>query len=216
MILSHAHQDHTGLAGYVHESIPKYATRGTWALHDSLAVFLPQLVSIQNRRTIRVGKPVRIGPFTITAHLVDHSAPSAVALEVEADGHRLLYSGDIRSHGREGGLWNKLVDELAGKVDTLLMEGTTVGRPQGPRRTEAHLELEFVELMRSQRHMAVVFCSSHNLDRIVTIYRAAKRPISKAIPQWNRDEIRVVSWDYHQDRLRRAGRPDFLEQTRPK
>ncbi|MBP7868599.1 MAG: hypothetical protein KA002_00885 [Firmicutes bacterium] len=115
------------------------------------------------------------------------------------------------------------------------MEGTTVGQPQGPRRTEAHLEQEFVELMRSQRHMAVVFCSSHNLDRIVTIYRAAKRtgkimvidlhtaytlmalrPISKAIPQWNRDEIRVVSWDYHQDRLRRAGRSDFVEQTRPK
>ncbi|MBP7892482.1 MAG: hypothetical protein KA063_02960 [Firmicutes bacterium] len=89
--------------------------------------------------------------------------------------------------------------------------------------------------MRSRRHMAVVFCSFHNLDRIVTIYRAAKRtgkimvidlhtaytlmalrPVSRAIPQWNRDEIRVVSRDYHQDRLRRAGRSDFLEQTRPK
>lgn len=232
VILSHAHQDHMGLACYVHESIPVYATSGTWALHDSLAVFLPQFVSIQNRRTVRVGKPVRIGPFTITAHLVDHSAPDAIALHVEADGHSLLYSGDIRSHGRKAWLWDKLVERLGGKVDTLIMEGTTIGRPEGSVKTEDDLEEEFVELMRNQPHLAAVFCSSHNLDRIVTIYRAALRTqkmmvidlytalvlmrlagISRRIPQFDSDNIRIAPWEYHQDRLQSAGMMDFLEHT---
>lgn len=232
VILSHAHQDHMGLACYVHESIPVYATCGTWALHESLAIFLPQFVSIQNQRAMRVGKPVRIGPFSITAHLVDHSAPDAVALEVQADGHRLLYSGDIRSHGRKAWLWDKLVDRLGGKVDTLVMEGTTIGRPEGSVKTEDDLEEEFVESMRSQRHLAAVFCSSHNLDRIVTIYRAALRTqkmmvidlytalvlmrlarISRRIPQFDSDNMRIAPWGYHQDRLQSAGMMDFLEHT---
>jgi len=33
-------------------------------------------------------------------HLVDHSAYDAYALSVEADGQRILYSGDLRAHGR--------------------------------------------------------------------------------------------------------------------
>ena len=211
----------------------QYATCGTWALHESLAIFLPQFVSIQNQRAMRVGKPVRIGPFSITAHLVDHSAPDAVALEVQADGHRLLYSGDIRSHGRKAWLWDKLVDRLGGKVDTLVMEGTTIGRPEGSVKTEDDLEEEFVESMRSQRHLVVaVFCSSHNLDRIVTIYRAALRTqkmmvidlytalvlmrlarISRRIPQFDSDNMRIAPWGYHQDRLQSAGMMDFLEHT---
>jgi mRNA degradation ribonuclease J1/J2 len=51
------------------------------------------------------GVPLEFGPFRITPHLVDHSAYDACALEVEADGRRLFYSGDIRAHGRKGALF---------------------------------------------------------------------------------------------------------------
>ena len=47
------------------------------------------------------GKPVTLGPFTITPLLVDHSAYDAYALLIEADGQRLFYSGDFRGHGRK-------------------------------------------------------------------------------------------------------------------
>lgn len=235
VILSHAHHDHMGLAGYVHERIPVYATLGTWALYDSLRVFVPQPVPIASRAVMETGQSMRIGPFTVTAHLVDHSAPDAVAVEVEADGHTLLYSGDVRAHGRKASSLYHLQRKLAGRVDTLVMEGTTIGRLDKPVTTEDDLEWEFVRLLRKQRHMAVVFCSSQNLDRLVTIFRAVRRTgktmvidlytaytlhnledLSMKVPQWDWDEIRVVPWRYQQRLLREAGKEEFIEHTRSK
>ena len=45
-------------------------------------------------------RPVSIGPFTVQAYAVDHAAPDAIAVLVEAEGKRLFYSGDFRSGGR--------------------------------------------------------------------------------------------------------------------
>lgn len=45
------------------------------------------------------GKPIDIGVFKITPYLVDHSAYDAYSLLIEAEGKRLLYSGDFRAHG---------------------------------------------------------------------------------------------------------------------
>lgn len=53
------------------------------------------------------GMTLQFGPFRVTPHLVDHSAYDAYALEVEADGRRLFYSGDIRAHGRKGALFER-------------------------------------------------------------------------------------------------------------
>lgn len=59
-------------------------------------------------------------------YLVDHSAYDAYALLIEADGEKLLYTGDIRMHGKKGILTERLSENLAGDVDVLLMEGTNL------------------------------------------------------------------------------------------
>ncbi len=233
--ISHVHQDHMGLAQYAHPDIPVYATVGAWALTDSLSPFLPARAPIANRHTLPMNKPQRFGALTVTAIPVDHSAPDAAALLVEGDGKRLLYTGDLRAHGRKGYMFGDLIHDLSGTIDTLLIEGTTIGRPDQEPASELLLEPEFMRLYFQQPHMSLVFCSAQNLDRLVTIYRAVKQThktmvidlytaftlhkltcLSDRLPQWHWPEIQIAPWMYQQQRLADAGHGEFVEATRPK
>lgn len=108
---------------------------------------------------------------------MDHSAYDSYAVLVEADGKRLFYSGDFRAHGRKACLVERLIADPPTGVDVLLMEGTTIGRPdadQGlPKETD--LEDRMVELFRQTPGMPLVWCSGQNIDRLVTVFRACKR-----------------------------------------
>ena len=74
------------------------------------------------------GRPVRLGPFTITAHEMVHPV-TAYGLRVEADGQVLAYSGDT-------GPCQQLV-ELARGADLLLSEAAFVESGDNP--SDLHL-----------------------------------------------------------------------------
>jgi ribonuclease J len=132
--------------------------------------------------------PFTLGPFTITPYLVDHSAYDAYALLIEADGEKLLYTGDIRMHGKKGILTERLSENLAGDVDVLLMEGTnlfpsseghqensTSGLFRSKIESEKDVENELVKEFSSTSGFVMLSSSSQNIDRIVSVYRACKR-----------------------------------------
>ena len=64
-----------------------------------------------------------------------------------------------------------------GGIDVLLMEGTTIGRAGTSEgfATENDLEREFVRAFGATKGLHFVWTSSQNIDRLVTIFRAAKR-----------------------------------------
>jgi len=233
VVLSHAHQDHTGLAGFVHSDIPVLATTGTWALADAIAPFVPNRDNIFNRQVLHRGRPRRFGSLRITAVPVDHSAPDAAALYVEGGDRNLLYTGDLRAHGKKGYLFDDLICRYAGKVHTLLVEGTTVGRPGHDCTTESDIGAEFENRFRHQKGLSLVFCSGQNLDRIVVIFRAAKKTgktlvidlytaytlhklayLSANIPQWNWPGIKIIAWPYQERSLRKAQQGGFVDVTK--
>ena len=49
--------------------------------------------------------------FKVTAYNVDHSAYDSLAFVIEAEGKRLLYSGDLRMHGRKPGMAKRLIGQ---------------------------------------------------------------------------------------------------------
>lgn len=233
VILSHVHQDHLGLVHFAHPDVPVYATEGTWALCDVMQVFLQKATPISQRRVLPKREPISCGSLTITALPVDHSAPDAVALLVEAAVKRLLYSGDLRTHGRKANLHNSMIRQIDGNLDVLLLEGTNIGRTHTRPITEESLEDDLAELLAGQKHFSLIFCSTQNLDRLVTIYRAVKRTgkmmvidlytaytleqllcLSARLPQWSWPEVRVVPWKYQQQCLEQAGKMSFIEQTK--
>ena len=120
--------------------------------------------------------PMHVGPFTIIPWLVDHSGFDAYALEISANGQRIFYSGDLRSHGRKGALFEQIVKHPPRDI-VMLMEGSSLGRlsDHGTFSTETDLERHFISSFKETAGMALVACSAQNIDRVVTVYRAAKQ-----------------------------------------
>ncbi|MGL4557735.1 MAG: MBL fold metallo-hydrolase, partial [Afipia sp.] len=94
LILSHGHIDHWGLAHLAGPELPVALGAATHRILQAAAPFVPRPYVPATPIEFTSGTPLEFGPFRVTPHLVDHSAYDAYALEVEADGQRLFYSGD--------------------------------------------------------------------------------------------------------------------------
>ena len=177
ILLSHAHLDHVGLLEHTPSGVPVYATAGTSKMMLAGSVFAgQQSLDRERHRQIYSGQPFRIGDIEITALPVDHSCFGAVAFLVKAGGKTILYSGDLRWHGRKPGMIRSLVEKVEPlKIDALIMEGTHFGSKRPPRRTEYDLESEIAEHIKSAPGLVLASFSPIDVDRLVTYFKASVR-----------------------------------------
>jgi ribonuclease J len=198
-------------------------------------VFFPDAALPVDLRLLPDDEPLGVGGLTVTAIPVDHAAPDSRALLCEADGQRLLYTGDLRAHGRTGFRFeNLLADECVCGVDWLLCEGTTLGSSSGSHglSTEADVEEQLLELARAEPDkLLAVAASGQNLDRLVSCFRAARRggrqlvvdayqayvlrqlaPLSPSIPQVDWNGVRVKFAHHQVERLKEAGLMDLARE----
>lgn len=171
VLISHPHQDHYGLLEEIPEGWPVYAGEATEKLIRLTAAIRGKTVGCRFNHW-RPGQPNRIHVFTITPFVTDHSAFDAHMLLIEVDGRRFFYSGDFRRHGRKAALVERLMATPPREIDVLLMEGTNLGSNKSTM-AEADLEKEFVELFQETPGRVFVAWSAQNIDRTVTLYRAA-------------------------------------------
>jgi ribonuclease J len=177
VVISHAHPDHYGLAGLLPDAVPLFMGAATARILRESQFFTPMGLSREPAKFLADRQPLVVGPFTITPYLVDHSAFDAYALLIEADGRRLFYTGDFRAHGRKAELFERLLRKPPARIDTLLIEGTRLGRAtnsQDPT-DEASLERQCVEILRGAKGIVLLAFSMQNVDRLVSLYRAALR-----------------------------------------
>jgi ribonuclease J len=233
IILSHSHLDHWGLVHHAHPAIPVYGSEGTIATLEVGRVFFPESALPANLRRLVLGETLRFGGLSVTAIPVDHAAPDSRALLIEADGRRLLYTGDLRAHGRMGFRFDSMLkDERLHGADWLLIEGTTLGSLGGTHGLSAESDVEdnLVELAQDNpEKLVAVAASGQNLDRLVSCFRAAKRsgrllvidayqayvlmklaPLSRSIPQFTWDQVRVTFPPHQYHRLETAGMLDLV------
>lgn len=175
ILISHAHQDHYAAGKWINPEIPVYMGKATRVIMDVSCFFLPSAFSFENVETFEAYKPFTLGAFTVTPYLTDHSAYDSYAFLIEADGKKLLYSGDFRAHGRKGKLFEANIRRLPKDVDILLMEGSCLGRTESRFKTEEELEDDFLKEFKQTKGLVIVQSSTQNIDRIVTVYRACKK-----------------------------------------
>ena len=177
VVISHPHMDHYGLARYLAPDVPVYIGAAAHRILKAASAYVPNGHAFEAPRFIADRVCVQVGPFRITPYLVDHSAFDAYSLLLEADGKRIFYSGDFRAHGRKSRLFEALVANPPADIDVLMMEGTTIGRAGTTAgfASEEDLEGEFVAAFSRTKGIHFVWASAQNIDRIVTVYRAAKR-----------------------------------------
>jgi ribonuclease J len=233
IILTHSHLDHYGLAHHAHPAIPVYGSLGTLAILELGMVFFPGAALPADLRLLPDDQSLALGSLTVTGIAVDHSAPDSRALLIEADGQKLIYSGDLRAHGRTGFRFEKLLaDERLRDADWLLLEGTTLGAGGEGHglRSEQQVEEELVSLTtRAPDKLVTIIASGQNIDRLVSCYRAARRSrrllvidpyqafvqrrlatLSPSLPQFDWEGVRVSFAPHQVGKLKDAGLMDLV------
>lgn len=172
IFLSHYHGDHIGLAYNTHKDIPIYIGEASYSIIKASDLYKKK-ATITPKGFLRNKQSIVVGDISVTPYLCDHSAFDSYMLLCKADGESVLYTGDFRSNGRKS--FDALLRSLPKNVDKLLCEGTTLSRENHTAITEKELEERAVDLFRNATGPIFVLQSSMNIDRIVTMYRAAKR-----------------------------------------
>jgi len=227
VLISHSHQDHFGLMNYLPPNTPMYMGRLGKNLIDATQVFLGKSKHERVFRHFKPWEPFEIGEFRITPYLVDHSAADAYSFLVEAEGKRLFYSGDLRSHGRKGILFENLLKRPIPRMDIMFLEGTMMHRNNDLFPDEEAVEKKIVEVISQQKNISFILSSSQNIDRIVSAYRACKRTgrilaidiytawvleqvrqTTESTPTMDWSEIRVFATHSQDERLK--ANPDYF------
>lgn len=175
VIISHPHQDHCGLVETLPNTTPVYIGRVAQCLLEATRTFLRRQPLANDFRHITPWQPFSIGSVTITPYLVDHSATDSYAFLIEANGKKLFYSGDFRSHGRKSVLYDNIIKNPPAGIDAMLMEGTMLGRSNSAFPTERSVEKAIESILTEQKNISFLISSSQNIDRLVSAYRACKR-----------------------------------------
>jgi ribonuclease J len=159
----------------VNPRIPIYLSQGCRELIDISYYFGQTDCDLRNVEAVTMWEPFEKGDFVITPYLVDHSGFDALAFLIESAGKRIFYSGDFRGHGRKSILFDNMLRNPPKNIDYLILEGSMLGRDKGRYRTERDVENELTLLFKNQTSLIFLACSSQNIDRLVSVYRACVR-----------------------------------------
>ncbi|MDR1246868.1 MAG: MBL fold metallo-hydrolase [Clostridiales Family XIII bacterium] len=191
VFVTHYHADHCGLAERVNADIPIYMSEDTKNVLDVIADFINRPLPRVNK-ILNPGHEERIGDIKVVPLNVYHSAMGAMAFLVEADGQKLLYTGDFN---RIDETFYTLIDQ----VDILLCEGTNIGARNGM--TEQDVELDAARIMRETDGPVFVLCSTTNIERVRRIERACNKsgrtmaidPFMKAVTDKAASQLLLVN-----------------------
>ena len=175
VVISHLHGDHCGLVPYVSPKLP-LAMGPVAARILREAEFFTRRAPLPDPRWPLIDRqPFEIGPFRITPYQVEHSAFDSFALLVDVGNRRLLYTGDFRAHGNDPEPLERLVRDPPRNIHALLMEGTQIGEErEADGQSEAGLRAVLARRFREWPGLVLTAWSSQNLDRLRTIYEAAR------------------------------------------
>jgi len=129
---------------------------------------------LERLQTFSPARPVQVGNIRVTPLWVDHSAYDAYMFLIEAEGKKVLHTGDYRLHGFRGKGMLPTLKKYVGQVDLLITEGTTLSRPEEKAMTERQVSIQAEKEMRNYKYVFVL-CSSTNIDRLAGMAAAARR-----------------------------------------
>ena len=181
VFISHSHPDHAAFLNQLKDNTHVIMSKTTKLLTDTLNIFLGRAGELGGLYIETIdgwhghNQAVTVGDFEVTAYDVDHSVPGALAFLIKhtKENKTILYTGDIRAHGRKHKLFDSLINECRKKTDFMLMEGTMVGNQrEGGERSEDDLKLAVAEQLKKEGKPVLVNFSMTNVDRTIGLVNA--------------------------------------------
>jgi len=207
VLISHSHVDHVSYIHHLREDIPIYVNEPSFlilkALEDTGATSFSEYLHLKKSfhlapkkrgdgytrsqisvdRDIKVIKPYEkfeIGDFSIKSAPVDHSLPGASGYIAENNEDIIVYTGDLRFHGRRPELTEKFVQEAKKSNPTVMFsEGTRINRTENI--SEQDIEENAVEKVSNAKGLVVVNFPVRDLDRLITFYKVAQETDRKLV-----------------------------------
>lgn len=117
-----------------------------------------------------------VGGVTVKGFSVDHSIPGVTAIEVSDSDTRLIYSADLRTHGRCQADTLRFFDYLeADPPDVLVVEGTRIGRSLDVVVTEEDVAARAHDIIKgSAGRLVIADFAGRQLERLSAFHRIAQ------------------------------------------
>jgi ribonuclease J len=202
VLISHAHIDHVGYVHFLRRDIPVYVSPETRAVMEMFSMigssgfeeftdFRPSFqlipkktgVGLKRRdardgkeeRDVRVfdfGKKFSIGSLDIIPYRIDHSLPGATGFIVYTSEGAVVYTGDIRFHGRHRQWSDEFVDaSREAKPIVMISEGTRIGETEA--RTEDWVQSECTRHINAAGGLVIANFPIRDTERLLTFYNTA-------------------------------------------
>jgi len=203
VLLSHAHMDHCSYIHHLREDIPIYMRKESEiilkVLEETGKGSFGEIINLKrsfhyvpkkrgegykrligndskiqrNIVTVNPYTPIEINRFKVTSIPVDHSLPGSSAYFLENDNEAIVYTGDIRFHGRNKNYSDKFIAESKKfNPTTMLCEGTRIN--ENSVKTERDIEIEATDLIKDHKGLAIVNYPIRDLDRLITFHNVAR------------------------------------------
>jgi ribonuclease J len=167
VFITHAHFDHAGAAGFLHDVYPELTFIGS---RETLAFLRGRYSLPKNAPTkaAAAGEVITIGKWNLTPLAVRHSIPGSLALHIAAPQARILISGDFISFADP--------DAAAhfASPDIFICESTNAALPAAFAREE-DVPAALRSLIARHAGSRILFtCFSSNLARLGVVLQAAR------------------------------------------
>ena len=204
VLISHGHMDHLGYVHFLRKDIPIHVSRETKAIMDlfsrtgsggftEFTDFKPSFEMIPKKRgegmkrrdardgteqraveVFEYGKKFNIGSLEIIPYRVDHSLPGAVGYIIHTSKGAVIYTGDLRFHGRHD-VWSHSFVEQAAKTEPVAMisEGTRIKEKKEDEKTEDYVQKESTKHIKGKPGIAIANFPIRDTERLLTFYNTA-------------------------------------------
>ena len=176
IIISHTHQDHYGML-FEKTINPNVSVYMSAIMEDIIRLtgkMTPGHRDLKaNIKPFVKNKKFTVGDFKITPYLMDHSAAESFAFLIEAEGKKVIYTGDYREHGHKANAFKQFLNTNMGKIDVLITEGTMAGVEEG--KTEKIIMSEMSKLITDKTGTVYVMCSGQNVDLLSSLAGIAEK-----------------------------------------
>ncbi len=179
VFLSHPHMDHFSHLEYLDSKIPIYMGETTERILRSTQETTAKTKIFREDSIInhfRTGSKIKIKDLTISPIHVDHSVPGAYGFLIDTGDSRIVYSGDIRRHGKKPEMTEDFISSAKEfEPEILIIEGTRVSpRETRKNHTESYVEEESKKVVKKNKGLTLGMRYPKDLDRFQTFYKIAK------------------------------------------
>jgi ribonuclease J len=186
VLISHLHLDHIGAMGLISPSIPVFMTEDSQKLYRAFEEVGEGVFGHREYSALEYDKALIIGDIKVTAVQLDHDIIGACGFFIETPDLKIVYSGDLRLHGKHP----ERTRDFARKAhsfapDLLLMEGTMINMEKHSKKVKSSCELNgiyteeqvkemFIRKFQKASDLVIINTSERNIERIADIIEAAE------------------------------------------